>query len=55
VQSPPRPRAPEGQFVGQVTAAEGPGVRVLSKHALESRSEPGAVNVVEVSINAVKD
>lgn len=40
----------DGEFIGQVAGADGPGVRVLSKHELSTKTEPGAVNVVEVRI-----
>lgn len=40
----------DGEFIGQVTGADGPGVRVLSKYDLSAKIEPGAVNVAEVRI-----
>jgi hypothetical protein len=43
----------DGKFIGQVTAADGPGVRIISKHAMAtypiSRPQsqvPGIVDVV---------
>ncbi|HKI30303.1 MAG TPA: hypothetical protein VKA46_00325 [Gemmataceae bacterium] len=40
----------DGLFIGQVTGADGPGVRVLSKYDMASRLDQGAVNVTEVRI-----
>ncbi len=42
----------DGEFVGQVAGAEGPGIRVLSKHQLEAELRAGGVNVVEVRVVA---
>jgi hypothetical protein len=39
-----------GQFVGQVCGADGPGVRVVTKHPVSVQVVPGVVNVAEVSI-----
>ena len=40
----------DGQFIGQVCGADGPGVRVLSKHPLAARVIADAVSVAEVTI-----
>jgi len=40
----------DGQFVGQVCGADGPGVRVLSKHPVSAQVVPGTVNVAEITI-----
>ncbi|HEX5269223.1 MAG TPA: hypothetical protein VFW33_01985 [Gemmataceae bacterium] len=40
----------DGQFIGQVTAADGPGVRVLSKYELECQIDRGDVSVAGVRI-----
>jgi hypothetical protein len=49
----------EGEFIGEITAAEGPGVRVISKHSIRAlvdrasiRAEGTPANVVEIEITA---
>ena len=44
-----------GAFIGEVTGADGPGVRVLSKHALGWHHTPGAVQVIEVQMHMQDD
>ncbi len=39
-----------GQFIGEVTGADGPGVRVISKHPLMSSHDDGMPEVVNVLI-----
>lgn len=39
-----------GQFIGQVCGADGPGVRVLSKHEVSAKVTPGTVSVAEIAI-----
>ncbi len=40
----------DGQFIGQVTGADGPGVRIISKHPLMSSHDEGTPEVVNVRI-----
>ena len=40
----------DGKFIATVTAADGPGVRVISKHPLEAKVVEGHPNEVEVKI-----
>jgi hypothetical protein len=40
----------DGKFIGEVTGADGPGVRVISKHPLMSSHEDGMPEVVSVTI-----
>jgi hypothetical protein len=40
----------DGQFIATVTGADGPGVRVISKHAVKVVLVDGAPNVAEVRI-----
>ena len=42
----------DGQFIATVTGAEGPGVRVISKHDMTTMILEGVPNVVEVRIKA---
>jgi hypothetical protein len=37
-------------FIGTVTGADGPGIRVVSKHDLQPCISPGIINVVEVQV-----
>ena len=39
-----------GQFIGEVTGADGPGVRVISKHPLMTSHDDGMPEVVNVTI-----
>jgi hypothetical protein len=39
-----------GQFIATVTGADGPGVRVISKHPMQARVVEGHPNETEVSI-----
>ena len=42
----------DGQFIATVTGADGPGVRVISKHPLEAKVvEEGLPKVVEVRVS----
>ncbi len=40
----------DGQFIATVTGADGPGVRVISKHAITARVVEGYPNEAEVSV-----
>jgi len=43
----------DGQFLATITGAEGPGVRVISKHAVKAKPAPddgSGVNVMEIGI-----
>jgi hypothetical protein len=42
----------DGQFIATVTGAEGPGVRVISKHGMATMIVESVPNVVEVKIKA---
>jgi len=41
----------DGQFIASITGADGPGVRILSKHAMKTELIEGLPNVVEVGID----
>jgi hypothetical protein len=45
----------DGQFIATVTGADGPGVRVVSKHPMEAELVEGLPVVVEVKIAAPTD
>jgi hypothetical protein len=40
----------EGQFIATITGADGPGVRVISKHTMKAEFIEGYPNEVEVKI-----
>jgi hypothetical protein len=40
------------QFIATVTGADGPGVRIISKHPMKAEVVEGLPNVVEVKIEA---
>jgi hypothetical protein len=40
----------EGQFIGEVTGSDGPGVRIISKHPLTGNHKAGLPEVLEVTI-----
>jgi hypothetical protein len=40
----------DGQFIATVTGADGPGVRVISKHPMQAKLVEGLPAVVEVKI-----
>jgi hypothetical protein len=48
----PHPIWYDGEFIGQVCGADGPGIRVLSKHELAAKVIPDAVSVAEITIDS---
>lgn len=41
----------DDQFIASITGAEGPGVRILSKHPMKTDLVEGLPNVVEVKVS----
>jgi hypothetical protein len=44
----------DGKFLAAITGADGPGVRVISKHPMKATIEEGHPKVVEVKIDTEK-
>jgi hypothetical protein len=46
-----------GQFIGTIAGADGPGVRIITKHPMTAKPSPddgSGVNVMEVTIQATE-